>query len=254
LLLWSTFSIVLLAKMVLNARLYHYGFYLAMPATMAFAALALWQVPAFLGQGPWRAVTFRSAALAALAVGVIAHVGLALQVCADKNVVVGKGGDAMVAFSPDRGPSGIAAVRALEFIESSMPAEATFVVLPEGVMLNYLSRRPNPTPYINFMIVEMLAFGEQTMLASFKEHKPDYFVLVHKDSSEHGLAPFGVEPRFGKAIMDWVNAEYQPVALFGKEPLRNPRDFGIKIMKRRPAIGTTDESGRAGHSSMGGAQ
>ena len=32
-------------------------------------------------------------------------------------------------------------------------------------MVNYLSRRVNPTPYVNFMPPELAAFGEQPMRA-----------------------------------------------------------------------------------------
>ena len=41
--LWTTFALSLLFKMVLNVHLYHYGFYLAMPATLVLViSLAYW--------------------------------------------------------------------------------------------------------------------------------------------------------------------------------------------------------------------
>ena len=106
------------------------------------------------------------------------------------------------------------------------------MALPEGVMLNYLSRRENPTPYFVFMLVESMAYGEDNMLRSFKRAMPDYFIIVHKDTTDYGIRFFGVEQRYGKAIMEWIYQNYETQALFGHEPLKNER-FGIKIMRRK---------------------
>ena len=35
-------------------------------------------------------------------------------------------------------------------------------------MVNYLARRVNPTPYINFMPPELIMFGEENMVAAFR--------------------------------------------------------------------------------------
>ena len=35
---------------------------------------------------------------------------------------------------------------ALSWIQNNVPPNATLAVLPEGAMINYLSRRVNPTP------------------------------------------------------------------------------------------------------------
>jgi len=41
--------------------------------------------------------------------------------------------------------------------------------------------------------------------------------------------------------MSWILGHYQPVALFGSEPLRNGL-FGIKILKRKPDDAATSKS------------
>lgn len=100
-------------------------------------------------------------------------------------------------------------------------------------MLNYLSRRTNPTPFINVMMVEVLAYGEEAILASLSSHRPDYVVLIHKDTSEFGVGLFGVDPRYGARIRDWIRMEYVDAQLFGPEPLQQKERFGIKILRRR---------------------
>ena len=120
---------------------------------------------------------------------------------------------------------------AIEWIRTNLSKKETFVVLPEGVMINYLTKRVNPTPYTNFMMPEMLTYGEGIILDAFKSSAPDYFVLVHKNTSEYGVGFFGQDHRYGKEIMDWVNENYSTVCLIGKEPLIG-MGFGIKIMKK----------------------
>jgi hypothetical protein len=233
--LWAAFATVMLAKMVLKVRLYHYGFFLAMPAALLLVAGLLSFVPRVLGGASAQAVVFRGLALAAIAGGVGFHVGMSDRWYATQTTRVGKGGDLILTHPPEQHPCGVATISALEKIEQLMPKNATFVVLPEGVMLNYLSRRANPTPYINFMLIEMLAFGEDHILEAFRRARPDFFILVHKNTSEFGVGFFGQDPNYGMKIMRWVNAEYETAALIGLEPLTRYGEFGIKIMRRRAA-------------------
>ena len=118
-------------------------------------------------------------------------------------------------------------------MESNASPEATLAVLPEGVMVNYLSRRINPTKYLIWNPAEMVGLGQNTMAASFRENAPDYVMLIHRDHSEYGVRFFGQEERFGLNLMQWIEANYEPVCLIGNEPLRNSQ-FGIKILKRVP--------------------
>ena len=98
-------------------------------------------------------------------------------------------------------------------------------------MVNYLSRRINPTKYLIWNPAEMVGFGQSTMTATFCENPPDYVMLIHRDHSEYGVKFFGQEERFGLKLMQWIDANYEPVCLIGNEPLRNSL-FGIKILKR----------------------
>ncbi len=122
---------------------------------------------------------------------------------------------------------------AAAWIETNIAPTNTFAVLPEGVMLNYLTRRDNPTPYAVFAF-EVWAFGEQNMLATYEKNPPDYIVLVQRDSSEYGVPYFGAQKGFGLDVMKWVHQNYKPVYLIGSEPLQSGA-FGIKILKRFPS-------------------
>jgi len=63
---------------------------------------------------------------------------------------VSTGGDAFLADG-----RGVAVNIVLDKIAKRLHAHDTLAVFPEGVMLNYLARRVNPTPYITLMPPEL---------------------------------------------------------------------------------------------------
>ena len=229
--LWTTFALVLLAKMALNVHLYHYGFFLAMPATLVLVICLTYWIPGALAGTLGCGVVFRSLAFAVLAAGIVYHLNWSQKFYRLKNFAVGRGGDRILTYGPEVNASGAVTALTLQWIEEKTPGEATFVGLPEGIMLNYLSRRTTTLPYVNFMMTEMIVFGEQRMVEDLKARPPDYVILVPKDTSEWGVGPFGADARYGQQIMHWVNQHYEPIVVIGNEPFQR-NDFGIKILKR----------------------
>jgi len=220
------FALALLGKMLLNARLIHYGFALALPALLLVAIVLVGWIPAALearGRAGW---VFRAAASGVLAVGTAAHLRRTGHFLERKNTVIGAGRDA---FRADVRGTLVKAALA-DLAQRAAPGE-TLAVFPEGVMLNWLSRRINPTPYVNFMPPELLLFGEQRIAAAFRAHPPDWVLLVHKDTSEYGYPFFG--PDYGRELATWIQESYEPVSLQGQPPLQPGTIFGIQLMKRR---------------------
>jgi hypothetical protein len=232
LVMWSTFSFVLLGKMILNARISHYGFYLAMPATLVLVVILVWRVPLWLHGGAGRGAIFRTVATLLLAEGIAVYLGISQGLYRMKTLEIGSSGDAILAFDPAvdwRGKAIIEVLRALE----ATPRGATVAVLPEGVMINYLSRRENPTPYINLTLPVLLTFGETVIQRRFEMTPPDYILLVHKDSNEYGVPYFGSDPRNGQVLMDWISTRYRTAGVIGRTPLHEG-GYGIAILKDSP--------------------
>ena len=82
-------------------------------------------------------------------------------------MVIGDHGDAIITYGTQVSPCGPAVAQLLHFIQSALPPDATLAVLPEGVMINYLTRRPNPTPFSNFKPPELIIYGETSMVRAF---------------------------------------------------------------------------------------
>lgn len=230
-LLWSIFGFGLLAKLGLFSRIWHYGFILAMPAFAAAIALLLWYLPGVLERYGVRRNLMRATIWLLLITAFLRLFVQSQNVLNTKTLAVGNGGDKVFTFDGKIHPAGPAVQSALAWMESNASPEATLAVLPEGVMVNYMTRRVNPTKYLIWNPAEMVGFGQSTMTATFCENSPDYVMLVHRDPSEYGVKFFGQEERFGLKLMLWLGANYEPVCRIGNEPLRNSL-FGIKILKR----------------------
>ena len=233
-LLWSVFGILLLAKQGVFPRIWHTGFALAMPAFVGAVYLLLRLLPDFLEekfQVPHRPLRAGAIAVLLIALAGLAHTSA--QFYSAKNLPVSRGADLIMA----NGPAGNAVEArnlnlALDWIKKNIPPHATFATLPEGVMLNYLSRRVNPTPCFDWNPTVLAVSGEKRMTTAFEQNAPDYIAVVEWQTYEFGVGYFGCQPGYGAELMDWIQKTYRPVALFGSEPLRNGL-FGVKILKHK---------------------
>jgi len=238
---WAVFSLLMLAKMLLNARIYQYGFYLALPATLITVWLLLYFFPSLLSPWPLRARLFRCMTIAMIAAGITYHLQWSQKFYRLKTFSLTEGKDAITTYSGSFFPLAAAEKEALGVIDSLAAPDDAMVVVPEGAMINYLSRHRNPTPYLNFLPPEMSYYGESTILASVKATCPEFIVLVRRNVREFGEDNFGATPRYGKQMLDWINQEYVTLKLIGSEPFEDD-GVGIKIMKRRLSTGL-DSSG-----------
>jgi hypothetical protein len=227
---WSAFALVLLAKMGLNARIVHYGFYLALPATVATIVLIVWLIPQAIDGWSGGGSTFRVIALCAFVAGLAPYLWIAHGRYQSKTVPIGSGGDLFFASSDPRAWQGVAVRDVLAQLRSA--PGATLAVLPEGVMLNYLSRRRSPLRVVNLMPPELMAFGQADILRSLEAAPPDTVLLMHRDVAEYGVPPFGESAAYGGPILSWVRAHYQVIGVIGDDP-SNRRGFGIVVFGRR---------------------
>ncbi|HVV01723.1 MAG TPA: hypothetical protein VHH88_10210 [Verrucomicrobiae bacterium] len=235
--LWSVFAFALLAKLGFYTRVWHYGFALAMPALVAAIYFLLWSLPRLLENYGVRREPFRWAIGLLLLTAFLRLFVQSELVYRNKTVQIGSGADHFMAFDSKTNPAGPALESALEWLQNNTATNSTLAVLPEGVMLNYLSRRVNPARYLLWNPAELTVFGQAAMTADFERARPDYVVLVHRDASEYGAKYFGQSEKFGLGLMRWIGQNYHAVWLVGSEPLKDSR-FGIKILQRNsePAI------------------
>jgi hypothetical protein len=232
LLLLSIFSLALLAKTLLFCRLYHYGFYLSLPAAVLLCSMAFWFIPQRCGASLGGRRVYQTALVLFMGI-VCARCILITKSYSDaKAFRVGHGADAMLTYAPNLDDRGYLVAEAVDWIAGNTEPGSTLTVIPEGITINYWTRRASPIPVTNFMLPELQTFGEESILAAFQSSPPDYILVVHKDTAEYGVGYFGQDVRYGFRIMGWVREHYQAVWRIGGEPLTSER-FGILLLERK---------------------
>jgi hypothetical protein len=230
--LWAVWSLALLAKLGFFCRIWHYGFALAMPAFVSGVYLFLWALPRQLERFGLRPVLFRGLVLLMLLPGLTRLTQFSLHLYSIKNMPVGSGADTILAMGPHFRPMDAEVAAALSWVETNVPPSATLAVLPQGALLNYLSRHTNPCGYAAWNPPEMAAFGQEKMTAAFIAHSPDYVIELFVNYGEYGEGVFGQEKRFGLDVQQWIDAHYQMVQLIGHDWLQDGQ-FGLKILKKK---------------------
>ncbi len=211
---WVSFSLLsflLLLKMLFRARLDHYGFVLAMPATLLMVAGGLYLLPEWLRHRYNGGRVFKWLWIMILAAAAIACWQRSNYYYAHKTFAIGSPPDRILTYHPDHNERAQIINEAIVKLSTIIPESATLLVLPEGVTLNYLLRRVNPTPYYLLTPWEMAAFGGETVILDrIKASPPDFIALINIDMRAHGRHYFG-EPGYGADIVTWVQIHYQPV-------------------------------------------
>ena len=217
------FSLVLLAKISLNAHVFHYGFVLAMPGTLVLVAVCAHHIPKWVEQRNGSAGVFRAAVAAAWLAGITATLYVDAHFFAARRWTVATGSDAFLANS--RGPE---IQHISDLIRQQTPASGTLAVFPQGLMLNYLTRRPDSIPQVNFMPPEVLAAGENNILSAFAARPPDLIVLntstIAQDQFQLDQSYF-----FGRSTLAWIQQNYEPVA--AEYP--PPAPLGLVLLRRK---------------------
>jgi len=219
----AAFAAVLLLKMILNVRVYHYGFVLAMPAGLLAITWLLAWFPAWIqGRGGhrWTAVACGLGLLFGFAQ---AHVGRSMAALAQSDTAVGEGANRILANDRAHFVNPV-----LALLERLKPESV--VVFPEGAIINFLSGCPNPTPFYNFVPTGFAIFKEPRILGALQANPPEVIVLCERDTSEFGFRYFGTD--YAAQTLRWIEQDYVVERTFGAPPLRG-EGYGIAVLRRR---------------------
>jgi type IV secretory pathway protease TraF len=196
-----------------------------MPGTMVLVMALVGYVPRAVGRAGGSAWAARVIVTAAWAGALVNYTRFSALISATRTVVVAPG--TADEFRADR--RGTAANAVLEILQHHAAPGETVLVIPEGLVINYLARRPNPVGHLNFTPPALVMYGERRMLADVRARPPEFVVLVHVDTSEYGSRFFGQD--YGLELAAWVAQNYQAVARVGATPFTSDQ-FGMLVMRR----------------------
>jgi len=229
--LLTIFGMLTLGKMILNCRIEGYGFILPMPAMLVNVILFVWFVPIILRNEYGNGETFRKLAILWFSLISICALIISNYYYSKKDYVIGKGNDYFLSYGPEYATDGLAVNMAIKRIKETTSSDDNFTPIPEGLIINYLMRRPSPFRYDDITPGELTSYGESAILDSLKNSHPKFILLIHRSSMEFGVGFFGSDPRNGKRIMDWIKSQYTCVWQLLNEPLKD-NNFGIEMLQR----------------------
>jgi hypothetical protein len=234
-------AIGMMLRMFLNPRIEHYGFF------QAFLAAA-WIVAFYVSIWPDIAVreklergVFRTVIVAVCAVAAVIIDTVTLRHATSKTGPIGAGADRVFAFPPKIYPRHSLWEEARKYLVQNTPAGGSLLVLPEGISLNYFTRRKHPVGVMD-MLPATLPLNPKDVLQQIRENPPDAVVLIRRDGTEElGFKTYGASDASGKKIVEWVLQNYALVQQAGGYPFSpdDPTSYGIWILKRKAAGSST---------------
>jgi hypothetical protein len=209
---FALFGLILLIKMGLASRLHHYGVFLGMPTLVVCGSLVVGVLPECLPGSRGEQCYRRAVMGLAIALFALPFVATTHSQVSQATIPLGEGGDRLYAGVDELSRGRTAALEQTRvWIEEHVPSGAPLIVMPEGVILNYLTRHANPTRFLNLNPPELALAGEATVLAALIETAPEWIVIVNRDVAEFGVLPFGGSPEYGGMLNDYVTATCEPV-------------------------------------------
>ena len=234
LLVFSVFSLVLMFKMIFHVQVSHYGFALALPATLILIHILTHEIPRQVSRNLKPLSMYRPIAITVVAIFIGLHIQFEYKMYSFKGQPVGNGSDTLVDYHLFLNPRGVIFNGAIDFIQKEIPEEARFAAVPGSIMLNYMTRRESPLKYIYLDPGAFQLIGDYKIYADLQRIRPPYIVLGEQKFSQQGRTHFGKD--FGKHILQWIHENYFVIQQYGAEPFVT-EDFGIQILKRKPSLG-----------------
>ena len=115
-------------------------------------------------------------------------------------------------------------------IDDTLKPGKTLLVVPEGILINFLTRKKDPMRETELTPPAFDMWGEKALLQQFINAKPDYILYVNRDASEFGYSGFGED--YGQSIMKVITAKYKATWLVGLQP--DPvKNFTFILLKRK---------------------
>ena len=206
----SLFSLLLvllagamLARMFLRSRVDHFGFFQSSLAAMVVAAVVVSKIPPWTGAGAWGRRVALLSIMAMLGLGCASIAAQSAAHRADQTQPVASGVDRFYADAPDIDETGLLADWSVRRLRS-IPPGANLLVLPEGLMINYLSRRPSP----HLPELQADPDAEARYVRLLARSPPDYVLWLTRDMRESGVTQYGAPGNPGAQISEWLRDNY----------------------------------------------
>ncbi len=227
--MFALFGVLMLLKIPVYGHIFHYGFALAMPAVLFLVVAILDGGAVLCGRIRARPVIFYALVMMVFMAVVLNYRNMSAYYFALKHYPVAGGADRFLSYDPRFSPREPGMAQALAFMQG-LPEGTSVAVLPEGVMLNYLARRTNPTPYFEFTPNFFDMVTEARVLSAFQSTPPEVIVLLDRDMSEYGARYFGKD--YARSLFGWIVQNYDVVFRTGAAPFSGQGFWAVGMRRK----------------------
>lgn len=230
-LLTAVLAAAMMARMLLNGRIYQFGFYQAALAGALVPAVLIGELPEWFGLSRRGRTAAAAGALLLLLPGAALLAAKSQRLLRMQTYAVGSGADRFYTLPPEREATG-ELVRLVSESLADMPRGQSLIVLPEGEMINYLTRMKSPVAPFYFYSAAISGGREEAVVDALRRSPPEWVVIISRDLREYGVMRYGEALGKGMLIMGWVDANYRLASYVGGDPL-DSRQKGAVILQRR---------------------
>jgi hypothetical protein len=223
----SSFCFFLMSRMMFNAWAGHYGFYLLAPSLIVYYIFFLGIVPDLFKTAQVR--NFYKTCFIFLSIFfIINHFNISRYFYENKTLKISsKRGDIYV-FNNSRD---YRCKELIEFLENKTDEKETVAIFPEGIFINFLSKRNAPLYYYQYLPVDLKRSSvTEDIIEDMHSKKPDYVVIIQRETYEYGYLGFGYD--YGQGIFAYIVNNYALYKQFGPFPFTG-RGYGIAVFKRK---------------------
>jgi len=231
-LLLASAAFALLVRMFLHPRFFHFGFYQAALATMVVLAEILSLLRQFAGQHKLARLVLHVSAGFMVVAACLAIFLPSARSYSRRTFPVGSGRDRFFALAPARDPSGSLDRQVVDELRR-LPPDDTVLVVPEGLMINYLARRKSPLPEWVFIDLTLAGPAEAALVQRLAASPPAVVVYLHRELGEHGISQWGDPGQPGYLMLKFFQQNYRPRLSLAGNPA-DPNRPGALILARAP--------------------
>lgn len=232
--LLTVLAVAMMARMVLNGRIWQFGFFQAALAAMVVTAVIMGELPSAVGKE--RGARGLTAVIFGLWLGMggLALIKASRGWLSRVTFEVGNGRDLFRTFPPQLDGHGDT-VRQLVEALGAFSKETPLLVLPEGLMVNYLARMRSPLPYFQYYSFTTEKGSEAAIVEKLQQAPPELVALLSRDLTEFGIARYGQKSGEGLELLTWVQSNYEVIRKIYDDPLDSTR-CGAILLRHRSAV------------------
>jgi hypothetical protein len=216
-------ALALLSRMILNGRIYQYGFIQSSMASITILSVLIEEFPNMLKFKGITTYIYKLSIYILIISGAFSLIGQSKNMENAKTLAVGTGVDLFYTYPKSVYSDGELVKQITETI-GKYPPDNTVVVIPEGIMINYLSRKKSTLPEQAFYSTIQ---NEQNIVKELQLKKPDLVVFMSRDLSEYGVNKYGSKGEAGEYIIKWLAQNYHISSSYGQDPLKGIGTGGI---------------------------